>query len=113
MVYLTLQDVYITPDILDITLSMNENTLDHHYSTIQDVSLTSNYPIKRGWYMTELEESLRVNLAMKANKYLEEDNTISEETITNQLKEYIKSRPPFLLDIEHQLLEDLAVYNPN
>lgn len=109
MIYLTTQDVRITPDVLNITLSMDENTVDYHYSIVQDVSLTSNYPIKRGWYMTELEEALRVNLATKAIEYLEKDNTISEDALINRLKDYIKSRPPFLLDIEHQLLEDLAI----
>lgn len=109
MVHLTGQDVHITPDVLDITLSMDENTLDYHYSIVQDVSLTSDYKIKRGWYITELEEGLRVNLAMKAIKHLENNPNLSEETLIYQLKDYIKSRPPFLLDIEHQLLEDLAV----
>lgn len=112
MIHLTIQDVRITPDVLDITLSMDENTLGHHYSIIQNVSLTNDYPIKRGWYMAELEESLRVNLAMKAIEHLENNPNLSEKELINQLKEVIKSRPSFLLDIEHQLLEDLAV-NPN
>lgn len=109
MIYLTTQDVHITPDVLDITLSMDEKTLDYYFSIIQDVSLTSDYPIKRGWYMTELEESLRVNLAVKATQYLKDNPTISEDALIDQLKDYIESRPPFLLDIEHQLLEDLAI----
>lgn len=113
MVYLTTQDVRITPDVLDITLSMDEKALDHHFSIVQDVSLTSDYPIKRGWYMTELEESLRVNLAVKAIQYLKDNPNLSEDELIHQLKDYIKSRPSFLLDIEHQLLEDLAVYTPN
>lgn len=108
MVYLTLQDVCITPDVLNITVSLGKKTLDHNFSIIQDVSLTSDYPVKRGWYMTELEESLRVNLATKAIKYLEDNPKLSEDALINQLKNYISTRPPFLLNIEHQLLEDLS-----